>query len=126
MILLNLMMIRNKAQQSFVKLENVVLLLSPIVPHVTQQLWEELGHDNLLADMAWPECDESALVRDEIELVVQVNGKLRSKISVDVKADNAAIEKSALADEKIVVNIEGKTVRKVIVVPGRLVNIVAN
>ncbi|NOR42758.1 MAG: leucine--tRNA ligase [Gammaproteobacteria bacterium] len=106
--------------------ESVILLLSPIVPHITQQLWEELGHDGLLADTAWPVCDESALVCDEVELVVQVNGKLRSKVSVDANADNAAIEAAALADEKIIVNIEGKTVRKIIVVPGRLVNIVAN
>ena len=107
-------------------IEGVVLVLSPIVPHITQQLWNELGHDELLADVAWPECDESAMVRDEIELVVQVNGKLRSKINVPADADNESIEASALADEKIVTNIEGKTVRKVIVVPGRLVNIVAN
>ncbi|MCK4675057.1 MAG: class I tRNA ligase family protein, partial [Gammaproteobacteria bacterium] len=107
-------------------IKNIVLLLSPIVPHITQQLWNELGHDELLADKKWPVCDESALVRDEIELVVQVNGKLRSKINVPVNSDNEMIEELALADEKIVVNIEGKTVRKVIVVPGRLVNIVAN
>ncbi len=106
--------------------ENIVLLLSPMVPHITQQLWSELGHDELLVDMAWPQSDESALARDEIELVVQVNGKLRSKISVDTKADNATIEASALADDKIMANLEGKTVRKIIVVPGRLVNIVAN
>jgi leucyl-tRNA synthetase len=107
-------------------IESIVLLLSPIVPHITQQLWNELGHDELLADIAWPVCDESALVRDEIELVVQVNGKLRSKISVAADADKETIEIMALADDKIVANIEGKTVRKVIVVPGRLVNIVAN
>jgi len=107
-------------------IENIVLLLSPIVPHITQQLWNELGRDEMLADKAWPVCDEAALVRDKIELVVQVNGKLRSKISVPADADNAAIEALALADEKIMMNIEGKTVRKVIVVPGRLVNIVAN
>jgi leucyl-tRNA synthetase len=106
--------------------ENIVLLLSPIVPHITQQLWNELGYDELLANVAWPVCDESALVRDEIEMVVQVNGKLRSKINVAVNADNASVEALALADDKIVANIEGKTVRKVIVVPGRLVNIVAN
>jgi len=106
--------------------ENIVLLLSPIVPHITQQLWNDLGHDELLTDAAWPQCDESALVRDEIELVVQVNGKLRSKISVAANADKDSIEAAALADEKIVSNIEDKTVRKVIVVPGRLVNIVAN
>ncbi len=107
-------------------IEGIVLLLSPIVPHITQQLWNELGHENLLADVSWPECDESAMVRDEIELVVQVNGKLRSKISIAADADNKSIEALALADEKIITNIEGKTVRKVIVVPGRLVNIVAN
>ncbi|MBE9563977.1 MAG: class I tRNA ligase family protein, partial [Proteobacteria bacterium] len=106
--------------------EGIVLLLSPIVPHVTQQLWNDLGHDELLADVSWPQCDDSALARDEIELVVQVNGKLRSKINVAADAPNDAIEAVALADEKIVSNIEGKTVRKVIVVPGRLVNIVAN
>ena len=107
-------------------IENIVLLLSPIVPHITQQLWNELGHDELLADKKWPVCDESALKRDEIELVVQVNGKLRSKINVAANADNETIEALALKDKKIVANIEGKTVSKVIVVPGRLVNIVAN
>ncbi len=107
-------------------IESIVLMLSPIVPHITQQLWNELGYDDLLVDVPWPVCDESALKRDEIELVVQVNGKLRSKINVSADADNDAIEESAMADEKIVANLAGKTVRKVIVVPGRLVNIVAN
>jgi leucyl-tRNA synthetase len=107
-------------------IEGIVVLLSPIVPHITQQLWSELGHDELLADVSWPECDESAMVREEIELVLQVNGKLRSKINVPADADKDSIEASALADAKIMTNIEGKTVRKVIVVPGRLVNIVAN
>ena len=107
-------------------IEAIVLLLSPIVPHITQQLWNDLGHDELLANVAWPQSDESAMVRDEIELVVQVNGKLRSKINVAANAGKDSIEATALADEKIVANIEGKTVRKIIVVPGRLVNIVAN
>ncbi len=107
-------------------IEAIVLLLSPIVPHITQQLWNDLGYDELLANTAWPQSDESAMVRDEIELVVQVNGKLRSRINVAANADRDSIEAAALADEKIVANIEGKTVRKIIVVPGRLVNIVAN
>lgn len=107
-------------------IEGVVLMLSPIVPHITQQLWQDLGHDELLADVSWPTIDDSALVRDEIELVVQVNGKLRSKITVAASADKDTIETAALADERIQLNIEGKAVRKVIVVPGRLVNIVAN
>ena len=102
----------------------VVLTLSPIVPHITQKLWQQLGHDSLLAEQPWPEYDESALERDSIELVVQVNGKLRSKINVPVDADNDAIECIALSDKKIQLNIQDKTVRKVIVVPGRLVNLV--
>jgi len=102
----------------------VVLMLSPIVPHITQDLWQQLGHDSLIAEQAWPRYDESALERDSIELVVQVNGKLRSKINVPVDADNDAIENIALKDEKIQLNIQDKTVRKVIVVPGRLVNLV--
>jgi leucyl-tRNA synthetase len=106
--------------------EAIILMLSPIVPHITQQLWIELGRDELLAEKNWPVCDETALVRDEIELVVQVNGKLRSKINVPADADNESIEDTAMKDDKIIANIEGKTVRKVIVVPGRLVNIVAN
>ncbi len=107
-------------------IEGIVIMLSPMVPHITQQLWNELGHDELLADVAWPECDESAMIRDEVELVLQVNGKLRSRINVAADSNNESIEALALADEKIQTNIEGKTVRKVIVVPGRLVNIVAN
>ena len=102
----------------------VVLMLSPIVPHMTQNLWQQLGHDSLIAEQAWPRYDESALERDSIELVVQVNGKLRSKINVPADADNDAIENIALKDEKIQLNIQDKTVRKVIVVPGRLVNLV--
>ncbi len=102
----------------------VVLMLSPIVPHISQHLWQQLGHDSLLAEQVWPVYDESALERDSIELVVQVNGKLRSKINVPVDADNDAIESIALKDEKIQHNLQNKTVRKVIVVPGRLVNLV--
>lgn len=102
----------------------VVLMLSPIVPHITQKLWQLLGHDSLIIEQAWPQFDEAALERDSIELVVQVNGKLRSKIYVPADADNDAIENIALKDEKIQLNIQDKTVRKVIVVPGRLVNLV--
>ncbi len=102
----------------------VVLMLSPIVPHITQKLWQLLGHDSLIIEQAWPQFDEAALERDSIELVVQVNGKLRSKIYVPADADNDAIENIALKDEKIQHNIQDKTVRKVIVVPGRLVNLV--
>lgn len=103
----------------------IVLLLSPITPHVTQKLWQSLGFDSLLMDEAWPEADESAMQQDVVELVVQVNGKLRSRISVDADASKDEMEASALADENVKRHTEGQTVRKVIVVPGKLVNIVA-
>jgi len=107
-------------------IDAVVLMLSPIVPHICQQLWQDLGYDGLVAEQSWPVCDASALLRDEIEMVVQVNGKLRSRIMIAIEADNASVEAAARGDEKIIQHLEGKTVRKVIVVPGRLVNIVAN
>ena len=105
-------------------IEFITLMLSPIVPHITQQLWQNLGHEGLVAEASWPVYDESALVQDEIEMMIQVNGKLRSKIKVPVDADKETVETMALADEKVVSYVEGKTVRKVIVVPGRLVNLV--
>lgn len=100
-------------------------LLAPIAPHITQTLWQQLGYGEQILEASWPEYDEAALVQDNIELMLQVNGKLRGKITVPADLDKAAIEKMALADDNVQRNIEGKTVRKVIVVPGRLVNIVA-
>ena len=105
-------------------LDAIVLMLAPIVPHITHELWQQLGHSKSVVDEAWPTVDESALIKDSIELVVQVNGKLRAKIEVPAQADNDAIEQAALADSNIQSHTEGKTVRKVIVVPGRLVNVV--
>ena len=105
-------------------IEFITLMLSPIVPHITQQLWQDLGHEGLVAEASWPVHDESALVQDEIEMMIQVNGKLRSKIKVPADADKESVEAMALTDEKVVSYVEGKTVRKVIVVPGRLVNLV--
>ncbi len=103
-----------------------ILLLSPIVPHITDTLWVALGHDGRLIDTAWPKSDPEALKQSEVELVVQVNGKLRSKIIVVDGADQKHIEDLALNNEHIKRNIEGKTVRKIIVIPGRLVNIVVS
>lgn len=105
-------------------LEHVVLMLSPIVPHITHRLWNDLGHASAVVDAAWPVVDESALLRDEIELVVQVNGKLRGRISVPAQADQKAIEEAALSDENVLRFIEDKTIRKIIVVPGKLINVV--
>ncbi|MFW5450077.1 MAG: leucine--tRNA ligase [Methylophagaceae bacterium] len=105
-------------------LEKAVLMLSPITPHICHQLWQDLGHDEDIVDVAWPDVDESALVQDKVELMVQVNGKLRSKILVSASLDKAAIEAQALADDNVQKFTDGKEVRKVIVVPGRLINIV--
>jgi leucyl-tRNA synthetase len=105
-------------------LESIVLLLSPIVPHVTHQLWLDLGHQQAVVSEQWPKVDESALVQNTLELVIQVNGKLRSKLSVSVNAGKDEIEKLALSDEQALRFMEGKPVKKVIVVPGKLVNIV--
>ncbi len=105
-------------------LEAVVVMLSPMVPHICHELWNLLGHDSVLIDERWPEVDESALEADLVELVVQVNGKLRGRISVAAEADKDSIEASALADENVQRFVDGKDIRKVIVVPGRLVNVV--
>jgi len=102
----------------------IVKMLSPIVPHITQELWKKLGNDGLIVDVQWPTYDEKALVKDELQLMVQVNGKLRAKINVAANASKDEIEAIALEDENVKRFSEGKTIRKVIVVPGRLVNIV--
>jgi leucyl-tRNA synthetase len=104
--------------------EACVLLLAPITPHACHVLWRELGHDQPVIDAPWPVVDEAALARDSLELVVQVNGKLRARLEVPADADKETIEAQALAAENVQRHTEGKTVRKVIVVPGRLVNIV--
>jgi leucyl-tRNA synthetase len=104
----------------------VVVLISPIAPHISQQLWQELGNSDLVIDAAWPSVDESALVKTSIEIVVQVGGKVRAKLQVAANADKDSIEKMALSDANVQKFIGGKTIRKVIVVPGKLVNIVAN
>jgi len=87
-------------------------------------LWKALGHETPLVDQRWPEFDESALELDLIELVVQVNGKLRGRVSVPADADKPTIEELAIADDNVQRFVAGKEIRKVIVVPGRLVNIV--
>jgi len=107
-------------------LSSAVLLLSPIAPHICHSLWHQLGNTDAVANAAWPELDESALVRSSVEMVVQVNGKVRAKIQVAADAPKDRVEAMALEDSNVQRFIEGVTVRKIIVVPGRLVNIVAN
>ena len=99
-------------------------LLAPYAPHIAEELWEQLGETKLIAHATWPTYDPEALKREEVTIVVQVNGKLRSRIQLPVDSNNDEIETAALADERIQRYIEGKAVRKLIVVPNRLVNVV--
>jgi leucyl-tRNA synthetase len=105
-------------------LEIAVIGLSPIIPHVTHALWHALGHSRVLIDESWPPVDAAALETSRVEMVVQVNGKLRGRISVAVDADEAAVREAALADANVQKFIAGAAVRKVIIVPRKLVNIV--
>jgi leucyl-tRNA synthetase len=107
-------------------LEAMVLLLNPVVPHVSHALWQVLGHpESVLEDQPWPRVDQAALVRDTLTLAVQVNGKLRATIEVAASASKEDAEAMALAQPQVAHFLEGLTVRKVIVVPGKIVNIVA-
>ncbi|EED36342.1 leucyl-tRNA synthetase [Luminiphilus syltensis NOR5-1B] len=100
-------------------------MLSPVVPHISEHLWREFTGEDI-ATAGWPDVDESALARDTIEIVVQVNGKVRAKIDVAADAEKSELEAAALAQDNVQRFIDGATVRKVIVVPGKLVNVVAN
>lgn len=104
--------------------EGFVKLLSPIAPHLAEEIWSILGHENTITYETWPTFEESKLVDDEIEVVVQVLGKVRAKVKVAKDVSKEELEKAALADSKVQEFIEGKTVVKVIVIPGKLVNIV--
>lgn len=106
--------------------EGFVQLLAPIAPHMCEELWEKLGHEGGISYVSWPTYDESALVENEIEIIVQVNGKLKAKMVVARDTAKDELETLAMAEEKVQAAIEGKTVRKVIAIPNKLVNIVAN
>lgn len=99
-------------------------MLSPIVPHVCHQLWQDLGRTDALIGAAWPAADPSALAQDTLEMVVQINGKLRGKISVPAAASNQEIEALALNNKHIACLLENQAAKKIIVVPKKLVNIV--
>ncbi len=107
-------------------LEAVTLLLAPITPHISHELWQQLGHQQAVIDASWPAVDEAALVQDTVTLVVQVNGKLRGQVEMPAAASREEIEAAARTNENVLRFIDGLTIRKVIVVPGKLVNIVAN
>ena len=104
--------------------EPLLLLIAPLAPHVAEELWSRLGHAGSLAWAAFPVADPAYLVAETVELPVQVNGKLRSRIVVPAEADDAVVESAARDDEKVAAQLAGRTVRRVVVVPGRLVNFV--
>ncbi|MEQ3554984.1 leucine--tRNA ligase [Pseudonocardia nematodicida] len=104
--------------------EALVLMMAPLTPHLAEELWQKLGHDGSLAYAPFPEADERFLVADTVEYPIQVNGKVRSRVTVAADAEQDEIRAAALADEKIVAALDGAEPKKVIVVPGRLVNIV--
>jgi leucyl-tRNA synthetase len=107
-------------------MEGFVKMLAPVAPHVAEELWEKLGFSGTISYETWPAYDEAKLVDDEVEIVIQVNGKVKTKLKVPTDASKEALEGIAMEDDRVKEQIEGKTIRKVITVPGKLVNIVAN
>ncbi len=107
-------------------MSTVITLLSPIIPHVCDELWERLGHSTPVSDELWPDWSQAATAQDMLTVALQVNGKLRGTVEIPAGADKAAMEATALADSAVQRHLAGLTVRKVVVVPGKLVNIVAN
>jgi leucyl-tRNA synthetase len=98
--------------------------LSPVIPHLCHHLWAALGNKEAMIDVIWPKVDESALIQEDVQLVVQVNGKLRAKIMAPLDAESQSIQEMALAEEKVARFTEGKTILKFIIVPNKLVNVV--
>jgi leucyl-tRNA synthetase len=106
-------------------LEAMVLLAAPMMPHLAEECWRALGHDTLAAETAWPKHDPALLKTDTVTIAIQVNGKRRGEVVVARDADNKTVEAAALAEEGVKRALDGVTPKKVIVVPGRIVNIVA-
>ena len=104
--------------------EALIKILAPIVPHIAEELYSLKGNKDSVFNASYPVCDESKLVKDEIELAVQINSRVKAKINVPSSADNAEIEKIALSDPKVIEALAGAAVKKVIVIKGRLINLV--
>jgi leucyl-tRNA synthetase len=114
------------ANQAFLEkaIETLVVILSPFTPHICEEMWEGLGYTESMKDVMWPAYDEAALVKDTIEIVVQINGKVKEKLNVSNNLSREDLEKEALSNDKVKALVEGKNVVKVIAVPNKLVNIV--
>ena len=115
-----------EADPAFVKkaIETVVTILSPFTPHICEEMWQQLGHEESLVNVAWPSYDEAALVKDTVEIVVQLNGKVKEKLVIANNLSREDMQSTALENDKVKALIEGKNVVKVIAVPNKLVNIV--
>jgi leucyl-tRNA synthetase len=105
-------------------MEQFVLLLSPFAPHLAEELWQILGHGDTLAYAPWPAFDESLIKEDQVEIPVQINGKLRARVLLPAEASREELEAAARADEKVADLLKDKTIVKSVVVPGRMVNFV--
>ncbi len=106
-------------------IETVLILMAPFAPHMTEELWSQMGHQESVHRKSWPEADLNALIKDEVEIVVQLNGKLKEKILIPAALSKEETEERAMNNDKVKESIEGKEIKKVVVVPGKLVNIVA-
>jgi leucyl-tRNA synthetase len=104
--------------------EAIVKLLSPITPHICHALWQKLGRENALIYASWPNFDESILKRKEIEIIIQINGKLRGKLNIDAESKQEDLEKMVMSNDKIIKFLDGKSVKKFIYVKGKLINVV--
>jgi leucyl-tRNA synthetase len=103
---------------------NLVLILSPFTPHICEELWEKLGNQESVYRTSWPSYDEAALVKDTVEIVIQINGKVKDKLNVANNLDKETFEKTALEDQKVQALLNGKELVKVIAVPNKLINLV--
>ena len=117
---------RGVPEQSIIldALDRLIIMIAPMVPHLAEECWAELGHDSMVANQDWPNVLESLLVDDEITLPIQINGKKRGKLTIAKDASKEEVEKQALQVDEIQRFIDGKPVKKIIVVPGRIINVV--
>ena len=106
------------------EIKSLLIMLNPIAPHMTEEMWEMLGFPGMISEQKWVEYDEAKTIDDEVEIVIQINGKIREKMLIGIDEDNEAVKEKALSLEKIQELTAGKTIVKVIVIPKKLVNIV--
>ncbi|MBQ8151284.1 MAG: class I tRNA ligase family protein, partial [Firmicutes bacterium] len=104
--------------------KNLIVMLAPFIPHVAEEMWDHIGQEGSVHDCLWPDYDESALVKDTVEIVVQINGKIKERMDIAGDLSREEMQAACMEDDKVKALIEGKNVVKVIAVPGKLINIV--